>query len=123
MKKETNGYTILALLIMVVLVTTAWAANNNPPDGWLMVNRERAKWAMGTPIQFLAAASATNIVVAAAIDADDYVAGIVNLEDVDDAFPTLSTLTIADGSITSAGTEFTIGEHYLITVWRPQAGR
>jgi hypothetical protein len=123
MKKDTNGYTILAVLIMVVLVTTAWAANNNPPDGWLMVNRDRAKWAMGKPIQYLGIASATNTVTNTAILAGDYVAGVVNLEDVDDAFPTLSTLTIAAGSITSAGTEFTVGEHYLITVWRPQAGR
>ena len=120
MKKETNGYTILALLILIVLVGTAWATNNNPPDGWLMVNRDRAKWAMGKPIQFLAAASATNTVKPTGVEVGDYVAGIVNLQDVDDAFPVLSTLTITADTVTSAGTEFTAGEYYLVTVWRNQ---
>lgn len=125
--KSENGRVLPMLLCVVALfvmvIGTALAANNDPPEGWALSNRTRAGWALGKPLFVLCSCPTTSTLTASDIDVGDYVAGVINLSDTDDAQPALSTLTITADTITATGTPFSTGEDYIVVLWRPKTYR
>lgn len=128
MDRQNEGRALYAALIIVAaaMLTGAlsglYAANNTAPTGWLMANRDRAKWAMGEDRVFWAHCSATNTLPATGLAATDVVWGVMNSETVGETQTGLSTtLTVATNSLTSSATPWTQGDMYLVFVHRPQA--
>ena len=126
--KQDNGRALGVVLLAVVIalisggVSALLAVNNVPPSGWLMVNRDRARWAMGQDYAFKAICTATNTLPATGLALGDVVWGAINLSDPTETQSALtSTLTIAANSLTSSGTPWTAGEHYVVFVHRSQA--
>lgn len=117
----TNTVLLSVVVLMALVVTTAWCANNDPPSGWGMFNRDRAKWAMGKPLFLLCSCPTTSTVTNDDIEVGDYVAGILNLDDTDDTPPALTAITITDNTITATGTPFTTGEAYAVVIWKSQS--
>lgn len=127
-KTENRGRTVLICLAFIACATLGgalsglYAANNTPPSGWLMVNRDRARWAMGQDYAFKAVCSATNTLPATGLAVGDVVWGAINLSDpTEDQSALTTTLTIAANSLTSSATPWTAGEHYVVFVHRTQA--
>jgi len=129
MLRDERGRTVLVCLVLLVMATLGgalsglYAANNEPPDGWFMSNRTRAKWAMGRTVAYLAHASANNTLPATGLAATDTVNAIIDVETAGAwaLLPITTTLTLAANSITSSGTPYTQGSMYLVIAHRPQA--
>ena len=128
MDRQDRGRTVGVCLLIVALATLAgalsglYAANNTPPSGLGMYNRDRARWAMGQDYAFRAGASATNTLNATGVVAGDVVWGAVNLTDPTEAQSALTTtITVAADSVVSSATPWTAGEVYLVLVHRKAA--
>jgi hypothetical protein len=122
MTNERNGgaiVAIMALALFVVVVCSTMAANNDPPGVGSMINRTRMLWAMGKPLFLLGQAATTGSLTVTGLAVGDHVAGVINLDDTDDAQPALTTLTIAANLLSASGTPFTTPENYCVVVWRP----
>jgi hypothetical protein len=118
---EPSGYVLIAALIAVAIVSTLLAANRTPPSGWMLANRDRARWAMGTTHVYQAVASTTAIVVSSNVVATDYICGVVNLTDPTETQAAQSTCTPGLYTVTNSGTPWAIGEYYAVIVQRDQS--
>ena len=115
------GMVVLLVLAVFVMGPAHWAfANNSAPDGWYP-NRTRMKYALGTPHQYWADASATNTVKPTGVEVGDIIAGIANMDDTSETMADLDNIAVTANTLTSSDTPFTATERYLVTVWRPQA--
>jgi hypothetical protein len=121
MKKQNSGYTMIAFVLFVFTVACVVAANNSAPSGWAMSNRSRALYALGEPRAYRAVASVNNTINPTGVLAGDVIGGIVNLSDPTEAQVANSAITVAADTITQSGTSWTVGETYLVTLWRPKA--
>lgn len=128
MTKENSGRAVAVALVLVIVgalvgAVALQAANNEPPSGWLMANRDRARWAMGRTVAYVAHCSATNTLPATGIAATDTINAIIDVETAGawTCLPITTTLTLASNSITSSGTPYTVGSMYLVIAHRPQA--
>jgi hypothetical protein len=125
--KTNNGGGVLALVLLACSVfaisaLVSYAANNTAPSGWLMVNRDRARWALGTPGAVWGGCSATNTIPATGLAAGDSVWGVVNCTTLAETMTAYgSTLTVAANSLTSSATPWTAGNVYLVLYHRPKA--
>lgn len=131
MTRNRRGRGAAALLLLVVAmlaiasVDRLVAANNTAPTGWLMANRDRARWAMGTDRTFTAHCSATNTLPATGVAIGDVVWGIVNIQTPGSAdsagLAVDSTITVTTNKITSSATPYTLGDVYVVFIHRLQA--
>ena len=128
MQSENRGRTLgLCLLLVAVAMlggalSGLFAANNSAPTGWLMANRDRAKYAMGTEVVYLAHCAANTTLPATGLLSSDVVWGIVDVETAGAwaLLPITTTLTIANDLITSSGTPYTAGNMYMVLAHRAQ---
>lgn len=125
MKPNNGGVLAVLLLAMAVLAVSAlvsYAANNVAPSGWLMVNRDRARWALGTNCAVWGVCTAVKTIPATGLAVGDAVWGVINCTTLAEAQTTYtSVLTVASNSLTSTTTTWTAGNVYLVLYRRPKA--
>jgi hypothetical protein len=121
-----GGYVSLALVLLVVLVVTAWAANRTPPAGWHFAQRDRARWMMGTVRSYVAGCSANNTIKPTGVEVGDYICGVLDLTDPSQTQVAPSAMAVAANSITQSGTTWLTGaartgSRYWVVVMRDQS--
>jgi hypothetical protein len=105
-----------------MLPTIYAAGNNTAPSGWLMSNRERAKWAMGQDMALWGAYASTHELTVTGLTSTDTIWGVIDMTTAGTAQATLANCTpITDGIHMTTGTPFTEAHVYLVLFRRPQA--
>lgn len=94
--------------------------SNEPGTGWFP-KRDNQRWAMGRPVVLKGLGNTTAKLTVTGCLPGDFISGIANLSDPSEAQANLSNAVPGTDEIEmSTGTPFTIGEHYVVFLYRRQ---
>jgi hypothetical protein len=96
-------------------------ANNSPPSGYVMLQRENAKYAMGTLVCLKGVAIANNAMTVTGLRATDIVIGCIDLTTVATAQGDVAAMTPATDALSSSATPWTGTRNYMVLAYRAQA--
>jgi hypothetical protein len=96
-------------------------ANNSAPSGYAMIQRENAKYAMGSFVCLKGEATTTSAMTVTGLLARDIVVGCINLSDATAAQGSVAAMTPSANALAAGSEIWAIGEHYVVVAYRSQS--
>ena len=95
-------------------------ANNSPPSGYMMLQRENAKYAMGSVVCLKGVATTSSAMTVTGLLSTDVVIGCIDLTTVATAQGDVAAMTPAADALSSSATPWTGTRNYMVIAYRAQ---